>query len=130
MNGIYGDMLLYFPEQIESITAYKMTAIINAGYTVDEKSKISVKGILHNTQGSRIKDSNGNLVTSIALELWTQEKLEGYYTTIDDTVYHINASSNWMKQGGFYKYTLEKVIGNNGTQSEIDTWNTGADSFS
>lgn len=130
MNGIYGDMLLYFPEQIESITAYKMTAIINAGYTVDEESKINVKGILHNTQGSRIKDSNGNLVTSIVLELWTQEKLEGYYTTIDDTVYHINTSSNWLKQGGFYKYTLEKVIGNNGTQSEIDTWNTGTDSFS
>ena len=45
-------------------------------------------------------------------------------------VYRLKDNSDWSREGGFWRYGLEKVVGNNGTESDDASWNTGANSFS
>lgn len=130
MSGIYGDSLLAWPEQQRALTVYNMDPGINGGYTEVPNSRRTIVGIFQNTSGKQVKDSNGNLVTSNGLELWTgAADLDGLFITDAGTVYRVKASNNWAFEGGFYKYSLEKVVGNNGTEHDNTTWNTGLNSF-
>ena len=130
MSGIYGDMLLAFPEQRQTITVYEMTANINAGWTKTPGSDVQVSGIYQHTRGKQIQDSNGNLVESSGLEFWTETgNLSGKFTQIEGIVYRLISDNNWNKEGGFLRYGLEKVVGNNGSQPIYTTWNTGTNNF-
>lgn len=130
MSGVYGDMLLFYPEQYRDLTVYEMTPGINGGWTRTADSDQTITGVFQNTGGNRIKDSNGNLVNTGGLELWTAtQDLAGKFTTYENQVYRINVNTNWNHEGGFQKYSLEKVVGNNGTESDNTTFNTGAGSF-
>lgn len=130
MGGIYGDMLIAFPEQLRMFTVFAMIPKINGGWEVVEKSKHSIQGVLQHTGGKAIKESGGNLATSSVYELWTSaENILGLFTRIKSNIYHIKAVSEWSHEGGFFKYSLEKVIGNDGVKSNNTTWNTGAHSF-
>lgn len=130
MSGVYGDMLLFFPEQFRDLTVFEMEPGINGGWTKTANSDQRITGVFQNTSGNRIKDGNGNLVYSGGLELWTAEQnLAGKFTMYEGQVYRINVNANWNHEGGFQKYSLEKVVGNNGTESDNTTWNTGAGSF-
>ena len=130
MSGVYGDMLLYFPEQFRDLTVFEMEPGINGGWTRTANSDQRITGVFQNTSGNRIKDGNGNMVNSGGLELWAAtKKLAGKFTMYEDQVYRINVNANWNFEGGFQKYSLEKVVGNNGTESDNTTWNTGAGSF-
>lgn len=132
MSGIYGDQLSAWPEQQRSVTVYSMTAKVNGGWDVVADSSSTIIGIYQNTRGRQIKDSNGNMVTAKGLELWTREGgLDGkFLTNGDGYVYRLKESNDWSFEGGFYRYSLEKVVGNNGTESDDASWNTGANSFS
>ena len=55
--------------------------------------------------------------------------VHGLFTRIKSNIYRIKAVSEWSHEGGFFKYTLEKVIGDDGVKSKNTTWNTGAHSF-
>ena len=130
MSGIYGDMLLSFAEQNRSLTVYCMTPKINGGWDIVSGSSVSIIGIYQNTRGSQIKDGNGNLVQTNGLELWTHTgNLEGMFHNKDGEVYRLNASNDWSFEGGFYRYTMEKVVGNNATESDNASWNIGSNSF-
>lgn len=130
MNGIYGEFLLAFPEQFRTVTVYSMDPKINGGWTVVPDSSVTIRGIYQHTSGRRIKDSNGNLVESSGLELWTETAgLNGKFTTIENTVFRITSDNQWTNEGGFCKYSLEKVVGNNGTESDDTTWNLGGGYF-
>lgn len=131
MGGIYGDMLIAFPEQLRMVTVFAMIPKINGGWEVVEKSKHSIQGVLQHTGGKAIKESGGNLATSSVYELWTSaENILGLFTRIKSNIYSIKAVSEWSHEGGFFKYSLEKVIGNDGAESNNTTWNIGANSFS
>lgn len=131
MAGIYGDMLLAFPEQQQSLTVYNMTPKINGGWTKVTGSDQIITGICQNTTANQIKDNQGNLVNSGGLELWTDTgSLSGMFMTYESKVYRINGDNNWNAEGGFYRYSLEKVVGNNGTESDNSTWNLGSHNFS
>ena len=128
--SVYGDMLLYWPEQRRSIIIFTMTAKINGGWTKDLNSDIDVSGVIQNIGGDRLKESNGNLALGAAMELWTETaNLDGYFTTWQGKIYRLNSSNDWESEGGFYRYGLEKVVGNNGTESDNATWNIGVNSF-
>ena len=68
MSGIYGDMLLAWPEQNRQLEVYDQNPLINAGWdpVKDPQTgkiiKTTVVGVFQNTRGGGIKDSNGNLV--------------------------------------------------------------------
>lgn len=132
MSGIYGDMLLHFMEQMETLSAYRMTPMQGGGWTAVSGSTTVFQGIIQNTGGSRIKDGNGNLVKSDGMEVWTaQEGLSGAFLSYKGIIYRMGISDNdWTRQGGFIRYNLEKVVGNNGTESDNTSWNTGYNSFS
>lgn len=131
MSGIYGDMLIHFVEQFETLSAYKMTPKQGAGWDTVANSTMTFKGIIQNTGGSRIKDGNGNLVKTDGMEVWTEKAgLIGYFMTYGNIVYRLTGDNDWSRQGGFWRYGLEKVVGNNGSESDNTSWNTGYNSFS
>ena len=130
MSGVYGNMLLMFPEQMRTVSVYKMDAQVNGGFKKVSGSEKSIRCTLQHTRGRLLKDSNGNLVRSSGFELWTNEKsLVGFFAHIGDEIYRISGSFDWTFEGGFIKYTLEKVVGENGFNTEDITWNTGSHSF-
>lgn len=129
--GIYGDMLLVFPEQFRTFTAYEMNALINGGFEKVEGSEKDVLGILQNTKGNAIAEQGGNLVSKSVFELWTSStNLDGLFIDIDGKPFRLIDSNNWVLEGGFKRYTLEMVGGNNATESDDTAWNLGNDSFS
>ena len=128
--SVYGDMLLYWPEQRRSLVVFDMTPKINGGWNkvVDQSGNLitqTITGVYQNTGGDQTVDSNGNLVHKKSLELWTETKgLDDKFTTYEGSIYRLKADNQWESEGGFYRYTLEKVVGNNGTESDNATWNT------
>lgn len=130
MAGIYGDMLLGFAEQQRNVPVYDMTPRINGGWDIVEGSEISVIGVFQNTGGSRIKDENGNLVQDNSCELWTSAgNIDGKFIRKDGSVFRLTGGNDWSFEGGFYRYSLEKVVGNNATESDNASWNLGGNSF-
>ncbi len=130
MSGIYGDFLIAFPEQFRSTLLYEMKPKINGGWERVNNSELTIRGIVQHTGASHLKDSNGNLVESSGLELWTDTQgLNGRFTTLGKKVYRLTSNNDWTNEGGFVRYTLEKVVGNNGSESENTTWNIGSNNF-
>lgn len=133
--SVYGDMLLYWPEQRRSLTLYDMTPKINGGWdkVTDQSGNlitITITGVYQNTSGDATADQNGNLVRKKQLELWTETGgLSDKFTDYQGSVYRLKSDNDWESEGGFYRYSLEKVVGNNGAESDNATWNTGANSF-
>lgn len=133
--SVYGDMLLYWPEQRRSLTVYDMKPKINGGWdkVVDQSGNLittTITGVYQNTSGDSTTDSNGNLVHKKQLELWTETGgLSDKFTTYNGSVYRLKSDNDWESEGGFYRYQLEKVVGNNGTESDNATWNIGSNSF-
>lgn len=128
--SIYGNMLLAFPEQKTTTIVYDMTPLINGGWQKVNNSDLQIVCIYQHTGGKKLQDSNGNLVEYSGLELWTDTTgLNGKFTQIENTVYRLNSDNDWHKEGGFVRYGLEKVVGNNGTEPTNTAWNLGADTF-
>ena len=134
--SVYGDMLLFFPEQRRSLTVYDMKPKINGGWdkVVDPTSgqviTQTITGVFQNTAGDQTRDSNGNLVHTKGMELWTETgALADKFTEINGSVYRLTADNDWEHEGGFFRYTLNKVVGNNGTESDNATWNLGGNSL-
>lgn len=136
MAGVYGDMLLAWPEQQRAIDVFDMTPKVNGGWDIvtdqqGQKIVQTVIGVFQNTRGGGLKESNGNLVKTDGRELWSQYAgLEGKFFEWGGHVYRLSDTNNWSFEGGFYRYGIEKVVGNNGTESDNSTWNLGSDSFS
>ena len=137
MAGVYGDMLLAWPEQNRSLEIYDMRPKHNGGWekVVDQQGNVitqTIIGVFQNTRGRGVKDNNGNLVETEGRELWTQTGgLNGKFTTWNGEVFRLLVpdGSDWSFEGGFYRYGVEKVVGNNGTESDNATWNIGGGSF-
>lgn len=127
--SVYGDMLLYWPEQRRSLTVFDMKPKINGGWdkVLDQSGKLitqTITGVYQNTGGDSTVDQNGNLVHKKQLELWTETGgLADKFTTYENNIYRLTSDNQWESEGGFYRYTLEKVVGNNGTESDNATWN-------
>lgn len=137
MSGVYGDMLLAWPEQMRTLSVYDMKAKINGGWdkVVDPQTgKLitqSIIGVFQNTRGGGVKESNGNLVKTEGRELWTQTgNLDGKFLDFEGEVYRLQDTNNWSFEGGFHRYGLQKVVGNDATESDNASWNIGANSFS
>lgn len=135
MASVYGDMLLYFPEQLRTFQVYDMEALVNGGWkkiTDDSGAVIytTVKGVFQNTKGAGLRESNGNLVDVDGCEFWsTSSGLQGKFLDFQDEVFRLVDSNTWSFEGGFYRYTVQKVVGNNATESDESTWNFGENSF-
>ncbi|MBQ1778248.1 MAG: hypothetical protein IIZ93_08860 [Acidaminococcaceae bacterium] len=133
--SVYGDMLLYWPEQRRTLTIYDMKPKINGGWdkVVDQSGEVitqTITGIFQNTSGNQTRDGNGNLVHTKGQELWTETPgLADKFTDINGSVYRLTADNDWQNEGGFFRYSLNKVVGNNGAESDDAAWNLGGNSL-
>ena len=122
--GVYSpDMLLHFPEQLRPFLYFNATADINSSYT-PVGSPVTVWGIIQNAASS-IKENHDNLSTSDHMNVWIDTKLNiGWFLSFQSTMYRIIPGNEWNFEGGFYSYTIERVMGDNGTPV-AQTWNKG-----
>jgi hypothetical protein len=121
MSGVYGDLILSFPEQFRTYSYFDQTPNINSGYTPGAET--TARGILQNA-GSMVKDNNGNLVNQKSLNLWTQTKhQEGTFIRFGDApIYRIKSGNDWPTEAGYYNYGLEKLVGANGDATIDPGW--------
>ena len=133
--SVYGDMLLFWPEQRRSLTVYDMKPKVNGGWdkVLDQSGQLitqTITGVFQNTAGNQTRDGNGNLIHTKGMELWTETGgLADKFTDINGSVYRLTADNDWESEGGFFRYTLQKVVGNNGAESDNATWNLGGNSL-
>lgn len=133
--SVYGDMLIFWPEQRRSLTVYDMKPKMNGGWdkVLDQSGQLitqTITGVFQNTAGDQTRDGNGNLIHAKGMELWTETGgLADKFTDINGSVYRLTADNDWESEGGFFRYTLNKVVGNNGAESDNATWNLGGNSL-
>lgn len=133
--SVYGDMLLFWPEQRRSLAVYDMKPKMNGGWdkVLDQSGQLitqTITGVFQNTAGDQTRDGNGNLIHAKGMELWTETGgLSDKFTDINGSVYRLTADNDWESEGGFFRYTLNKVVGNNGAESDNATWNLGGNSL-
>ena len=117
--GVYGEMMLFWPEQFREMQYFDMMPGINSGFAVDTPA-VTIYGVIQNA-ASTIKESNGNLISSDHMTLWTETKLErGKFILFDSITFRIVNGNDWPTEGGFYMYTIERVVGDNGTPSTLN----------
>ncbi len=114
--GLYGNMLSYHAGQLRSFTYFDMTPNVNSGYTINPNVPVvTLRGVLQNAM-SKVADSNGNLVDINDERLWTTSLLDrGKFVQFGTVTYRLVDGNDWPFEGGFYMYTLERVVGDNGT---------------
>ena len=122
--GVYSpDMLLHFPEQLRPFLYFNATADINSSYT-PVGSPVTVWGVIQNAASS-IKESQGNLISSDHMNVWIDTQLtRGWFLSFSSVMYRIVNGNDWPFEGGYYMYTIERVVGDNGTPV-TQTWNKG-----
>lgn len=123
--GVYSPgMLLHFPEQFRDFTYFDMIPNINSGYTLNGGPPAIYSGVLQNDV-SQVMDSNGHLVDSTHENLWTDSVLQkGHYVLFEGVTYRIVFANDWSNEGGFYNYSLQRLVGDNGTPNTTN-WTTG-----
>ena len=135
MGSIYGDTLLHFAEQYQSMTYFNMIPRVNSGYDpiLDQNGNPVepeiIQAIIHALRPKTVTDSNGNLVTSKGLEIWSMRELTpGYF--VNDTVdtFRILPENKWAREAGFFAYGIERVVGDNGVTTDI-TFDRGTSDF-
>ena len=105
--SVYGDMLLYWPEQRRALTVFDMTPKINGGWNkvVDQSGNLitqTITGVYQNTGGDTTVDQNGNLVHKKTLELWTETGvLDDKFTTYENNILSLKSDNQWESEGGF-----------------------------
>ena len=123
MAGVYGDSLLYFSELYIDVSYYNQIAKIGAGYTPDGTPTI-IRVIRQTGKGFKLSDvmKTGSENISSVLnkidnnQIWYESRLEiGWFIGMTNGVYRIKEELDWLIEAGFYGYTLEKIIGNDGT---------------
>lgn len=120
--GIFGNMLTYQTGQFRDFTYFNMVPKHNSGYIFDPNVQVkNLRGVLQNS-ASRIADSNGNLVDINDERLWCETQLQrGFFINFanyKEVTYRIVDGNDWPFEGGFFMYTLERVVGDNGTPDD------------
>lgn len=124
--GVYGESLLCFAEQFRSVSYFNQTPT-EAGGWEGKTTPVVIRGVLHSTGPRAVKDSNGNLVKIDKKEFWTSTELTpGYFLSYGSEVYRLLGENNWSFEDGFYKYGIEKVVGDDGTLTYDPGFETGA----
>lgn len=134
--SIYGDILVSFPEQFETVQYFNQIPNINSGYTqlVDNDNNpilyTNIQIIKHNIEPDEVVERNGNLVSQNCFDIWTMETLtNGWFVLIDNEVFRVQISHDWQKQAGFIAYHVNRLTGDDGTLTNTITFDTGEDKF-
>lgn len=128
-GGIYGSMMTAFPEQWITIEYFDQQPTQDSGY--NKKIGLgSIDGVIQCIE-RQIREQNGNLVTVRDRYLWTEEVLVSgkFIRDEEGIVYRIGADSEWIREGGYTRYTVYRVTGANGEDQNDNPVNVGTGSF-
>jgi hypothetical protein len=123
VGSVYGDFLAHYSELREAFYYFEQTAKVGAGYTKVDPTTV-VYCIRQPGPGRRLSGttrSDFNAISPVLkvndnVHIWYEEQLTlGWFMLYKNEVYRIVREKDWMLEGGFYAYELEKLVGNNGT---------------
>jgi hypothetical protein len=130
--GIYGNGLRDFPEQYRTVEYFNMTPNMSGGYDPvldDDEEPVEptdIEGVLQNTGKKGVKDSNGNIAYVSSMEFWSEDELElGWFIKFNDVTFRLIPANDWSIEDGFYRYGLEKLIGDDGSLTNDVEFNNG-----
>lgn len=129
--SVYGNMLPFFSELQVEVDYYEQTPAIGAGYSQPTPvSKIYI--IYQNTaEGSSISGPLGrlakranwsNMTITEEKRVWTEAILnEGgfIFDARKNRTYRVMKHLDWMDEGSFKTYLIEKVVGNKGSEQPL-----------
>lgn len=130
MPSIYGDILLHFNEQEQSVSYYNMTPKFNSGFTV-VVTPVNIDVILHNLTGDEIKVIMETLGFSASFDVWSRTELaDGWFIKPSNNfTYRLCKSKDWNLYGGYFVYNAEKVMGDDGQLTNDVNPNLGLGDF-
>jgi hypothetical protein len=127
--GVYGNQLLFFPEQFRMVDYFSMKPLPTGSYTPRE-SLGRVKGVFqYMKKGDLIRENETEAETDVPT-FWTKTKLlVGNFIQKEDELYRITSDWTWNFEGGFYAYSLETFIGNSDKQEAFPYVDIGQNSY-
>jgi hypothetical protein len=129
MSGVYGDILTAFSEQLIEVDYFDMQPKHDGGFA-DRTDKRKVSGVLQCVEGRRVKNQNGNLVTTRGMAFWSEEVLQaGRFIDDGVLVYRIAGDDEWIREAGFTRYPISRVTGADGTEMVEPEFSKGTGAF-
>ena len=121
MSGVYGEFLGFFPELFEEFLVYTHEDDRVSGYELTFEKKI--KGIRQTTnEYIDMKRAKELPLLDIGQRytFWSYSKLDiaTEFVEIDGDMYRPMKVAQFNREGGFWETVLEKVVGNDGTETE------------
>lgn len=130
MSGVYGEVLTAFPEQWMDALYFDMNPEMGSGFG-PRMNVTMIQIIDQNYIGSVIEKNGFNLVAKDNNWVWSDIELQpGRFLDIDGKVYRLTKHNNWNREAGFWAHEVEKVVGDNGANTEDSPINSGANLFS
>ena len=123
MSGIYGDMLLYFPELLKDFSVYNVTPSGVAGY---KKTLVNtVTGVFQHVKQGKLDSEGDTAVATNVPMLWVlDDTLEQYQIITDPDTnrdYRVAKDAPWAYEAGFAVYELTSTVGITDKQSKDTT---------
>jgi hypothetical protein len=133
MNGIYGNMLASFQALFIDLNYFDMLPKVNSSFDITKDRDgqtvipIIIRGCFQNMTANQGKDANGNYIRVKSGNLWTDTELSlgKFVQDVDLIVYRLKGENGWNKEGGFWYYDCEQVVGDDGRLTVDPDFNTG-----
>ena len=128
--GVYGNQLLFFPEQFRMFDYFTMNPQTVASYTERENVR-KIKGIFQYMKRGDLRREEETLADVNIPTLWTREKLDVVKGFIqkDDELYKIANPSDWSFEGDFNVYVLESFVGISDVQEPFEDVDLGQNDY-
>lgn len=127
--GVYGSMLAFFPELVQSFEYFEMPPKVTFGYS-HRIDLGKVRGIFQYMKKGELLRQNDVLDDVSIPTFWSRSKLKnGNFITVEDVYYRITNPSAWQHEGSFTIYVLETVTGNTDRQEKHDYVNLGQNDY-
>ena len=126
----YGSTLTAFSGDFISVAYYQALAGFDSGPGAPQ-TPATVRGILQCVE-RRIKESDGNVADYPAMKFWTRKTLNAGWFIRDkkEIIYRFFLIDNeWIEEGGFTVYGLERVVGDNGNATLDPDMSVGTGHF-
>ena len=131
--GVHGSMMVHFSEEFRAIQYFQMDPNVASGYG-DRYNEGSTRGVVHmysappTAEGTKLRDVQSNLVVEKKPFLWARKKIEiGWFIDDGEDVYRVLSHNKWEFEGSMTIHGLEKVVGDNGTDTVDPPFNFGGD---
>ena len=127
-GGAFGNMLLMFPETKIMVDYFDMQPLSGSAGFGPRTDIQKVPGILQCTTGRRVRTASGNKIIGRGMRFYTEVQLQAGRFISDGTYVYslaIPKQDDWNREAGFYIYEVERVTGQDGTETIEPAFNHG-----